>query len=113
MKKYFMKGTDDEVLEGDMIEVTLVGEEDGVTKHSHLELKFMPEFAESLIEEDIIEEREVEDEEEDLIDYDDYPCEELVALMENFESLKKRVSKLEELCKALSAAGNKKTSKKK
>ena len=71
MKKYFMKGTDDEVREGDVIEVSLVGEEEGVKKHSHLEIKFMPEFADDLIEEEIIEEREVEEEDDDLLDFSD------------------------------------------
>ena len=68
MKKYFMKGTDDEVQVGDVIEVTLFGDEDGVRKHTHMECKFRLEFADELIDADIIEEREVED---DLIDFSD------------------------------------------
>lgn len=112
MKKYFMKGTDDELEFGDMIEITLVGEEDGVVKHSHMEVKFLPEFVDDLLESDVIEEREVEDEEEenDLLDFgDDFrgfkeavaqDIEELLATDASLEKcvaeLKKRVVKLEE-----------------
>ena len=112
MKKYFMKGTDDELEFGDMIEIALVGEEDGVVKHSHMEVKFLPEFVDDLLESDVIEEREVEDEEEedDLLDFSDdfrgfkeavaQDIEELLAANASLEKcmaeLKKRVVKLEE-----------------
>lgn len=71
MKKYFMKGTDDELQFGDVIELDFVGEEDGVRKHSHFEVEFKPEYIEELLEEEVIEEREGE-EEDDLINFEDY-----------------------------------------
>ena len=61
MKKYFMNGTEDELSYGDMIELDFIGEEDGVTKHSHLECKFVPELVDELLKEDIIEVREVKE----------------------------------------------------
>ena len=105
MKKYFMKGTDDEVREGDVIEVTLVGEEDGVTKHEHLEIKFNEAYAADLLEEDIIEEREIEDEDEDLEDFDDLTmfkeavADDIEELNSKLAALEKKVAKLEEAIK--------------
>ena len=64
MKKYFMKGTEDELQFGDVIELDFVGEEDGVTKHTHLECKFLPELVDELLKEDIVEVRETKDKKE-------------------------------------------------
>ena len=102
MKKYFMKGTDDEVQTGDMIEVILTGEENGKVKHTHVECKFSPEFVEELIDCDIIEEREFEDEEvqKDLEDFEDYD-EIIDNLVVANEEMNKRVAALETAMKAL------------
>ena len=98
MKKYFMKGTDDELQFGDVIELDLVGNEDGVTKHTHLECKFCPELVDELLKEDIIEVKKTKDEKdktgsawtfkkeykkEDLIDFDDDSLEKKVEELEN------------------------------
>ena len=61
MKKYFMKGTDDELKFGDVIELDLVGDEKGVIKHTHLECKFIPELVDELLKEDIIEVKTTEE----------------------------------------------------
>lgn len=64
MKKYFMKGTEDEVQFGDMIELDLTEDmENGHVRHHHLDCKFIPDLVPLLLEQDIIE--EVEDEEEE------------------------------------------------
>lgn len=59
MKRYFMKGTGDEIQFGDIIELDLTKETDGDTvKHRHLEVEFLPEIVDYLVEEDIIEVKE-------------------------------------------------------
>ena len=96
-KKYFMKGTDDELQFGDIIELDLVGEEDGVTKHSHVELEFLPEFVDELLEDEVIEEKEVE---EDLLDFEDVEKvlqdhEQMIEhLTERIEALEKDIKRL-------------------
>ena len=96
-KKYFMKGTDDELQFGDIIELDLVGEEDGVTKHSHVELEFLPEFVDELLEDEVIEEKEVE---EDLLDFEDaekvlQDHEQMIEhLTERIEALEKDIKRL-------------------
>ena len=101
-KKYFMAGTDDELKYGDIIEISLVGEEEGVKKHTHLECKFMPEIVDDLLEEEIIEEREVEDDlidfgDDDLSDFREAVAADIEELNQNYASLDSRVEKLEAL----------------
>ena len=63
MKKYFMKGTEDEIQFGDELELDLTKEmENGHTKHHHLECKFIPDLIPLLLENDIIEVQECDDE---------------------------------------------------
>ena len=96
-KKYFMKGTDDELQFGDIIELDLVGEEDGVTKHSHVELEFLPEFVDELLEDEVIEEKEAE---EDLLDFEDSSLEPIIGKLEELDN---RLGNLEAMTKALKA----------
>lgn len=64
MKKYFMKGTEDELQFGDMIELDFTKDtEDGV-KHCHMECKFLEELVPMLLENDIIEVVEDDDKED-------------------------------------------------
>jgi hypothetical protein len=59
MKKYFMAGTDDELQFGDVIELDFVREmKNGKVKHQHMEVKFIPELVDVLIENEVIEEKE-------------------------------------------------------
>ena len=60
MKKYFMAGTDDELKYGDIIEVDLSKGK----RHEHMECKFHPALVGILLDEDIIEMKDVEEEEE-------------------------------------------------
>lgn len=58
-----MKGTDDEVQFGDVIELDAVKEtKNGKIKHRHLECKFVPELLPLLLEQEVIEEKECEEE---------------------------------------------------
>mgnify|MGYP003456868727 CR=1 FL=1 len=58
MKKYFMTGTDDELQFGDVIELDFVREmKNGKVKHQHMEVKFIPELVDVLIENEVIEEK--------------------------------------------------------
>ena len=96
-----MKDTEDELQFGDMIELDFVGEEDGIKKHSHLEMKFMPEVVNDLLEEDVIEIREVEDEEEkeETVEFTDDDDNLIDDIYEDIESLEKRVDALEDAVK--------------
>ena len=57
-KKYFIKGTDEELKFGDIIEADFTKESKGKTIEHHLECKFIPELIDILLENDIIEMRE-------------------------------------------------------
>ena len=71
MKKYFMTGTDDELEYGDIIKVDLSKGK----KHEHIECKFHPALVGILLDEGIIEMRDVEEEKEedtkDFLEFDD------------------------------------------
>lgn len=94
MKKYFVKETDEEIQFGDTIQLDMTKK----TKHGiHTvkgEVKFSPMVLPLLLEVGIIEEQEVEDNE--LLDFEDEPCETLETLLEDFDILEERVDKLEE-----------------
>ncbi len=108
MKKYFMKGTEDEIQFGDELELDLTKEmENGHTKHHHLECKFIPELIPLLLENDIIEVQECDDEPEDEgplnFSFDDY--EELLSqLIDCYHELNDSVSALIEEVKELKNA---------
>ena len=102
MKKYFIAETDEELVFGDTVELDLTKK----TKHGSHTIEGTVKFSELslplLLEIGAIEEREVEEEEdntseEDLLDFgDETPCEALEALEEDFESLEERVESLEQ-----------------
>lgn len=68
MKKYFMTGTDDELEYGDIIKVDLSKGK----KHEHIECKFHPALVGILLDEGIIEIRDVEEKEEEEEDTKDF-----------------------------------------
>lgn len=100
MKKYFMKDTEDELQFGDMIELNLVKEEKGHRTHSHLECKFIPELVDTLLENDVIDVKEVEDEEEeDCLEFaDDDTCV-IDDMLEDIENMDKRIEAIEDKVK--------------
>lgn len=102
MKKYFIAETDEELVFGDTVELDLTKKTkhgshtiEGTVKLSELSLPLLLEIG-------AIEEREVEEEEdntseEDLLDFgDETSCEALEALEEDFESLEEKVESLEQ-----------------
>ena len=101
MKKYFIAETDEEVQFGDTIELDFTKEVKygriKATKDITLNKTTLPR----LLEMGIIEECEEEEEEDntienDLLDFgDDNSCEALETLEEDFETLERRVDKLE------------------
>lgn len=108
MKKYFMKGTEDEIQFGDELELDLTKEmENGHTKHHHFECKFIPELIPLLLENDIIEVQECDDEPEDEgplnFSFDDYE-ESLSQLIDCYQELNDSVSALIEEVKELKNA---------
>lgn len=93
MKKYFLQETAEELEFGDMIVLDLSHDmENGHTKHHHLECKFMPELVPILLEEGIIEEKEVE--ENKPLDFQDN-CPMIDELLKANQNLEKRVYTLE------------------
>ena len=88
-----MQETAEELEFGDMIVLDLSHDmEDGHTKHHHLECKFMPELVPILLEEGIIEEKEVE--EDKPLDFQDN-CQMVDDLLKANQNLEKRVCTLE------------------
>ena len=88
-----MQETAEELEFGDMIVLDLSHEmENGHTKHHHLECKFMPELVPILLEEGIIEEKDVE--EEKPLDFQD-DCPMIDELLKANQNLERRVYILE------------------
>ena len=88
-----MQDTAEELEFGDMIVLDLSHDmENGHTKHHHLECKFMPELVPILLEEGIIEEKEVE--EDKPLDFQD-DCSMIDDLLKANQNLEKRVYTLE------------------
>lgn len=107
MKKYFIAETDEEIKIGETLELTFTKE----VKHGRIKTKEDVTLNEItlpwLLKTGIIEEREVEEEddntsEEDLLDFgDETPCEALEAFEEDFETLEQKVESLEQEIKQL------------
>lgn len=101
-----MQKTAEELEFGDMIVLDLSHDmENGHTKHHHLECKFMPELVPILLEEGIIEEKEVEDNKP--LDFEDsyLMIDKLLRANQNLEkrvyTLEKAVIKLHEMVASL------------
>ena len=101
MKKYLLKGSNDVVNFGDVIEIDAVcAMPNGNTRHKHLECKFLPELLPLLLEQGIVHEDVAggaEDSAEDVT-----PCDTLLKVLESLEALKCRVSSLEKKIEGLS-----------
>ena len=101
MKKYFIAETDEELQFGDKIKLDLTKK----TKHGSIEFEGEVEFSKLslplLLEVGAVEEREVEeDEDNDLLDFDEDECDTLEEVLEDYENLEERVGILEEeVCK--------------
>lgn len=96
-----MKGTDDVLEFGDMIKLDLTKDmPNGNVKHQHFECKFLPELVDLLLEEDVIEEREIE--EELPLDFQDN-CPMIEELVKANQNLEHRVYDLEKEVKELKA----------
>ena len=103
MKKYFITDTNEEIQAGETLQLDFAKE----VKHGRIKTTQDITLDEVtipwLLKTGIIEEREVEEEEdntseEDLLDFgDETSCEALEALEEDFEALEERVEKLEAL----------------
>lgn len=102
MKKYFITETEDEMVFGDTIQLNLTKK----TKHGSHTIEGAIKFSELslplLLAIGVIEEREVEEEEDntpenDLLDFgDETSCEALEAFEEDFEALEEKVESLEQ-----------------
>jgi hypothetical protein len=111
MKKYFMKGTEDELQFGDLVELDITEDmPNGKIKHKHLDCKFMPDLIDTLLEAEVIEEVDVDDEEEEEEETTDEVCpmmQELIVANENLElkveQLEKELNSLKKVVAALVA----------
>ena len=97
MKKYFVVETDEVIEFGDVVSLTFFKETENGKVTIENEVEFNKDTMDLLIKMGFVEEREVE--EEDLIDFEDDPCEALSALEEDLETLEERVDSLETLVK--------------
>ena len=88
MTKYFLAGTDDELVFGDVIEALFSKElKNGKKKYEKVECKFTEETLPYLLDMEIVEERETDD----LIDFDDDP-----EVDEAWEEMEDRITELED-----------------
>ena len=99
MKKYFIAETDEELVFGDTIQLDLTKK----TKHGQHTIEGAIKFSELslplLLEIGAVEEREVEEEEDDTpdpIEFDEDIYEALAGLTENLSELEERIKKLED-----------------
>ena len=100
MKKYFLVETDEVCEFGDVLNLTFFKDLENGRVTVEKEVKFTEDTMDWMIEMGFVQEREVEDEKDnDLIDFDDEPCEELSALIEDFEALEERVDNMEKMIK--------------
>ena len=117
MKRFFLKGTDNEVQFGDVIETDTTKDlEDGKTHWYHLECTFSPALVDTLLEHDIIEveDDEQEEEEEEVEDIKEEILSYLDSIEKSTKSMSERIDMLEEAVLTLQkeALKNKKKSKK-
>lgn len=99
MKKFYLVGTDESLEFGDFLELDLTKEnKKGKEICEHIECKFIPELVPLLIEEGIIEEREVKKEKK-LTPYEELLRDNAV-LTERIEALEKAVASLKRNGKA-------------
>lgn len=106
MKKYFCIETNEQVNFGDELHLTFFKETENGKVTVEKSITFTEDTLDQLIELGFIEEREVEEEEDntledDLLDFDKTPCEALEALEEDFEALDEKVESLEQEIKQL------------
>lgn len=109
MKKYFVEGIDEPLEYGDTVNLDLAKDSDGKGITKHATLTFTPQNKDVLIDLGIVEEREVEEKEDDTED-DECPLDEFTKELNTFieatgeiinslstdiEDLKKRVKTLE------------------
>lgn len=90
-----MKGTEDELQFGDMIELNFTKDlPDGGVSHHHLECKFIPELVPMLLEDGIIEEHLVKTETSDTTKEGSLMTQEVI---KTIEALELRMDKLEDI----------------
>ena len=96
MKKYFMKGTEDELQFGDLIELDLTKDmPNGKVKHHHLDCKFIPELIPLLLDAEVIDAVDEEEEEKkETLDFQE-GCPLFEDVLEANEALEMKVEKLE------------------
>ena len=96
MKKFFMKGTEDELQFGDLIELDLTKDmPNGKVKHHHLDCKFIPELIPLLLDAEVIDAVDEEEEEKkETLDFQE-GCPLFEDVLEANEALEMKVEKLE------------------
>lgn len=109
MKKYFMQGTAEELKFGDMIVLDLSEDlKNGNVKHHHLECRFIPQIVPLLVEEGVIEVKDVKKTKDNPktkqkpLDFTDDNCSMVDELVKANQNLKHRVYDLEKMVADLS-----------
>jgi hypothetical protein len=111
MKKYYLAGTDEEVMMGDVITIPLVKDFEGGRKVTReMEFKVTEDTIPLAIEMEILEVDDEEEENDDLIDFDEESEDEeikdalLEKLSELVEKMAHRINELEDKVNALEAS---------
>ena len=96
MKKYFVTETDENCNFGDVLHLTCFKDIENGKVTVEKDIEFNEDTMDCMIEMGFVEERDVEDEDENLIHFDDEePCDTLAKLIEDFETLEQRVEAIE------------------
>jgi hypothetical protein len=95
MKKFFMKGTEDELQFGDLIELDLTKDmPNGKVKHHHLDCKFIPELIPLLLDAEVIDAVDEEEEKKETLDFQE-GCPLFEDVLEANKALELKVEHLE------------------
>lgn len=70
MKKYYLVESGEEIKFGEILVLELTKEGKNSTIHKHMEVKFIPELVDILLEQGIIKEEDVENKEEDDVTFE-------------------------------------------
>ena len=86
-----MKNTGEEIQFGEEVVLDFTKDTEHSIKHHHLEVKFIPELVDLMLEYDIIEEKEINEHSENTMTIE----ETINALIEDFELLESKMERLE------------------
>lgn len=104
MKKYFMKGTEEEIQFGDEINVSFIKDTPRGKRHCRLLCTFSPDIVDELLDKEIIDVVAVDEDNEE--EEETYECDELDMLIHHIKEINERIDSLESTANDIKKAIN-------